>query len=46
MIREARHEELEQILELYLHLHETSVPEQTEHLHVRGSRLCQTRITI
>ena len=32
MIREARHEDLQQILELYLHLHETAVPEQTEHL--------------
>ena len=33
MIREARYEDLSQILELYLHLHETAVPEQTEHLH-------------
>ena len=32
MIREARHEELEQILELYLHLHETAVPEESENL--------------
>ena len=29
MIREAKSEDLPQILELYLHLHETSVPEQS-----------------
>ena len=29
MIREARHEDLQQILELYLHLHETAVPEES-----------------
>jgi len=33
VIREANSEDLLQILELYLHLHETAVPEQTEHLH-------------
>lgn len=32
MIREARREDLPQILELYLHLHETSVPEPSENL--------------
>ena len=32
MIREAKNEDLPQILELYLHLHETSVPEQSENL--------------
>ena len=32
MIREARHEDLQQILELYLHLHETGVPEESEEL--------------
>lgn len=32
MIREARHEDLQQILELYLHLHETAVPEESEGL--------------
>lgn len=32
MIREAKKEDLPQILELYLHLHETSVPEQSEPL--------------
>ena len=33
MIREANSEDLSQVLELYLHLHETAVPEQTEYLH-------------
>lgn len=32
MIREAVREDLPQILELYLHLHETTVPEQSEQL--------------
>ena len=32
MIREARQEDLQQILELYLHLHETAVPEESEGL--------------
>ena len=32
MIREAIFEDLPQILELYLHLHETAVPEETENL--------------
>lgn len=32
MVREARREDLDRILELYLCLHETSVPELTEHL--------------
>lgn len=32
MIREARKEELQAILELYLYLHEESIPEQSEHL--------------
>lgn len=32
MIREARFEDLSQILELYLHLHETTVPEESEDL--------------
>lgn len=31
-IREARFEELSQILELYLHLHETVVPEESEEM--------------
>ena len=33
MVREAIYEDLHQILELYLHLHETSVPEQTQNLY-------------
>lgn len=32
MVREAKREDLEEILELYLCLHETSVPEKSEHL--------------
>lgn len=32
MVREARKEDLQEILELYLCLHEQSVPEQSEHL--------------
>jgi len=32
MVREAKREDLDAILELYLCLHETSVPELTEHL--------------
>jgi len=32
IIREARREDLQEILNLYLFLHETEIPEQTEHL--------------
>jgi len=32
MVREARKEELQELLELYLNLHEDSIPEQNEHL--------------
>ncbi|MBO7563727.1 MAG: GNAT family N-acetyltransferase [Clostridiales bacterium] len=32
MIREARKEDLDQMLELYLYLHEESIPEHDEHL--------------
>lgn len=32
MVREAKKEDLKEILELYLFLHEESVPEQSEHL--------------
>ena len=32
MVREAKKEDLHALLELYLHLHEDSVPEMTEHL--------------
>ena len=32
MVREAERNDLQQILELYLYLHETSIPEKSEHL--------------
>ena len=32
MVREIKEHELNELLELYLHLHESSVPEMTEHL--------------
>ena len=32
MVREIREDELDELLALYLHLHETAVPEMTEHL--------------
>lgn len=32
MIREAKYDDLQQILELYLHLHERKTPEDNEHL--------------
>ena len=32
MVREVRENELNELLELYLFLHEKSVPEMTEHL--------------
>ena len=32
MVREVNENELSELLELYLHLHEKSVPEMTEHL--------------
>lgn len=32
MVREIKENELNELLELYLHLHEKSVPEMTEHL--------------
>ena len=33
MIREARKEDLDQMLELYLHLHEDGIPEHDDHLY-------------
>lgn len=33
MIREAVKDDLKELLELYLHLHEDSIPEDSEHLH-------------
>lgn len=32
MVREARHEDLEEVLALYLYLHEKAIPEPSEHL--------------
>ena len=32
MVREIKKSELEELLELYLHLHETSVPEKSDKL--------------
>ncbi len=32
MVREVRENELNEVLELYLHLHEETIPEMTEHL--------------
>lgn len=32
MVREARHEDLEEVLALYLYLHENAIPEPSEHL--------------
>ena len=32
MIREAKYDDLDEILQLYLHLHEERIPEDTEHL--------------
>ena len=32
MVREARQEDMKQVLELYLHLHEKSIPDETEQL--------------
>ncbi|MCH5349555.1 MAG: GNAT family N-acetyltransferase, partial [Oscillospiraceae bacterium] len=32
MVREAKQDDLKEILELYLYLHEKSVPEMSEHL--------------
>ena len=41
MIREARIEDLSQILELYLHLHETSMPEQSENLNKTWEKIIE-----
>ena len=32
MIREAAMEDMQEVLELYLHLHENSIPEDSDHL--------------
>lgn len=43
MIREARREELNEILELYLSLHETEVPEDSEHLRQTWEKIVSDR---
>ena len=39
MIREAVYEDLDQMLELYLHLHETEIPEHDDHLYDTWKRM-------
>ena len=41
MVREARHEDLKEILELYLCLHEESIPKLTEHLTATWNQIIQ-----
>ena len=41
MVREIKENELHDLLELYLHLHETSIPEQTEHLSEVWNRILE-----
>ena len=40
MVREIKKDELSQLLELYLHLHEDSIPEMTEHLRNTWDTIC------
>ena len=41
MVREVKENELSKLLELYLHLHEKSMPEMTEHLHKTWKMIMQ-----
>ena len=41
MVREINENELSQLLELYLHLHEKSVPQISEHLSTTWNRILQ-----
>lgn len=41
MVREAKEKDLQEILELYLYLHETSVPEMSEHMTDTWSQIIQ-----
>lgn len=41
MIREATKYELEQLLELYTHLHETGIPSDSEHLRDTWTQICE-----
>lgn len=41
MVREVKENELNELLELYLHLHENSIPEMTEHLNKTWEKIVQ-----
>ncbi len=41
MVREIKENELRELLELYLHLHEESIPEMTEHLQTTWKTIVQ-----
>uniref|UniRef100_UPI004056F857 hypothetical protein n=1 Tax=Agathobacter sp. TaxID=2021311 RepID=UPI004056F857 len=41
MVREVNENELSELLELYLHLHEKSIPEMTEHLYKTWKMIMQ-----
>ena len=43
MVREAKHEDLNAILELYLFLHEDSIPEKDEHLRKTWMQIIQDK---
>ena len=43
MVREIKKDELNQLLELYLHLHEDSIPEMTEHLRNTWDTICSDK---
>ena len=46
MVREAKHEDLNAILELYLFLHEDSIPEIDEHLRDTWLQIIQTSYSV
>ena len=46
MVREVKENELMELLELYLHLHEDSVPEMSEHLQNTWNTIMQDEIII
>lgn len=43
ILREAKHEDLQEILELYLFLHEDSIPEDTEYLRSTWQQILEDR---
>ena len=43
MVREIKEHELNELLELYLHLHESSIPEMTEHLRTTWNTILQDK---